>query len=155
MPRTFKRGGERTGTPGTTYTNRTDLNQPVTVAPAAHYGDATQQAQSQQAVPLPDNAGQLAQLAQAAGQAGQSSPTAGPTQPVQPGPRPGELGDFHRPSEWPHVPVTDGAPLGAGAGPEALIGGPTPNIAQTIAQVAEMSGNQSLMALAQRARGGG
>lgn len=52
MPR--GRGGARQGTPGKAYSNRTDLTaQAVRTAPSQSYGQATQQAAAQQAIPLP------------------------------------------------------------------------------------------------------
>ena len=84
-------GGNRTGRPGSAYTNRTDLNagprtQPVQVATGQTYGQAGQQAAAQQAIPLPDfNALNLA-----------------------------------RPTERPAEPVTTGLPVGPGPGPEVL-----------------------------------
>lgn len=44
------RGGRRTGTPGRSYSNRTDLT--TAVAPSQHYGDRAQREAQQQAVPL-------------------------------------------------------------------------------------------------------
>jgi hypothetical protein len=86
------RGGRRAGTPGTTYTNRTDLNtnrQPVQVATNQPYGVAGQQAAAQRAVPLPEQA------------------------PVPSGP-------FDRPTDRPHEPVTAGIDLGPGQDSSAL-----------------------------------
>lgn len=52
MPR--GRGGARQGTPGKAYPNRTDLTaQAVRTAPSQSYGQATEQAAAQQAIPLP------------------------------------------------------------------------------------------------------
>lgn len=49
------RGGRRTGTPGTAYPNRSDLQgaQPVTAATGQAYGQAGAQRAAQQAIPLP------------------------------------------------------------------------------------------------------
>lgn len=150
--RGYGSGGARTGTPGKSYSNRTDLNQPVKTAPGQAYGQASAQATSQAAVPLPNNAGQLAAMTQSAQQTQQQqAPVAGES-PQQPSAAPGDLGAFNRPSENPNQPVTHGSPSGPGAGPEALGPTPGPNIAQTIAQIAQSTGNQSLMALAQRAQ---
>lgn len=50
------RGGRRSGTPGKSYGNRSDLQKPrplpVTTAPGQAYGAATQQQQDQTAVPM-------------------------------------------------------------------------------------------------------
>jgi hypothetical protein len=92
------RGGRRTGAPGQSYTNRTDLNQPVRTVPGQTYGQAGQQAAAQQAIPLPQSAG-----------------------PPPPGP-----GLLAAPSNRPGEPVTAGLPIGPGPGPEA-VGMPTPD----------------------------
>lgn len=86
------RGGERQGTPGTSYSNRTDLNanrQPVTAPTGLPYGQRQQLEQAQQAVPLPNVASDhVVPL---------SDPTA-------------------RPEE----PITAGLPFGPGPGPSAI-----------------------------------
>ena len=51
------RGGRRQGTPGAQYANRTDMalgprKLPISTAPNQTYGEAGQQAQAQQAVPM-------------------------------------------------------------------------------------------------------
>lgn len=155
MPRTG-RGGKVAATPGASYSNRTDLqNQPVRTATNQPYGEAGSQAAAQKVVPLPDNAAQLASTVQAAAQGG-PSPMAGPS---TNGPQPiaaGALGALNAPSGRPAEPVTQGSPSGPGAGPEVLNPNAVrPNVAATIAQVAAASGNQTLMALAQRAQAQG
>jgi hypothetical protein len=94
------RGGRRSGSPGATYTNRSDLNaQPVRTAPGQPYGQAVAQQRAQQAIPLPA------------------------TPPVQASPAPAvppDPGMLHAPSARPGEPVTAGLPVGAGPGPEAL-----------------------------------
>lgn len=94
MPRVRKdnRGGPRLGKPGQAYQNRTDLNQPVRTTTGQQYGQAQQQQQSQQQIPLP-----------------QAPPPMGPP------PTP-----LDAPSGRPDEPVTSGAPLGPGPGPESL-----------------------------------
>lgn len=100
------RGGKRTGTAGKAYPNRSDL--PTAPDPGAGtfkgqpYGAATAQAQVQGATPSP-------------GVQGAPGPTAGP-----PGPVPGSLGAFNRPTERPGEPITDGMDIGPGRGSEAL-----------------------------------
>lgn len=76
--------------------------QPVRVPTGGQYGDATQLAQLQKAAPLAASGGDQAAPGLLAGL---SIPT-GPA--------------FGAPSMQPATPVTDGAPSGAGAGPEAL-----------------------------------
>lgn len=83
MPRTG-RGGKRLGTPGESYTNRTDLNQPIRTTPSTSYGEATQQEEAQRAIPLPR---------------------------VAPPPDPGP---FNRPTDRPAEPITAGVPIGPG-----------------------------------------
>src|SRR5688572_26038223 len=77
---------------------------PVQTARGQTYGKATQQAAAQRAVPV---AGAPAPVPQAA----LVAPTTG---------MPGAQGDFLRPTERPDEPVTAGAPVGPGAGPEVL-----------------------------------
>jgi hypothetical protein len=151
MPRTENRGGARTGTPGKSYSNRTDMTQPVQTAPNQAYGAAGQQAQSQQTIPLPSSAGELAKMAQGAQQP--QMPQAGPQQPN--GPVAGDMGALSRMTDHPMQPVTHGAPTGPGPGPESL-GGPLPNkVSSTIAQIAAASGNPDLQVLAARAQAQG
>lgn len=84
------------------YANRTDLNNPANrvarqVAPGQTYGKATQQMESQRAVPMG------------------SAPTDAPVQ----RPMPGTLGALTRRTERPGEPITAGASFGAGPGPIA------------------------------------
>lgn len=85
-------GGPRVGTPGKTYTNRTDLNtQRVMARPSQQYGERAAAEQAQRDVPLPAM------------------------------PLPGDptiaLG---APTTRPDEPVTAGLPFGDGPGPEVL-----------------------------------
>lgn len=115
-PGRSNRGGRRQGTPGKSYSNRVDLqsHQPVRTAPGQAYGVATQQAQAQQAMPLPGGAAN----------AGPSTPPPpgplGGMPPLGTGPLPGSLGPLHAPTGRPNEPVTHGLPTGPGAGPEIL-----------------------------------
>jgi hypothetical protein len=117
MPRKG-RGGERQGTPGTSYANRTDLNMPISTVPNQEYGMATAQRQAQQVVPMnasPSVAPQAAAMA------------ARPTVPA-----PGSL-PYIAPTQRPNEPVTAGLPFGPG--PEAM--GPSyPTLGQSIQSVA-------------------
>lgn len=106
------RGGQRAGRIGTTYSNRTDLHQPVKVADGGEYGSRKMLEQAQKVVPLPQ------QPAIPAAGGPPAAVSAVPPAP-QPGLSPGEL-DFARPTELPQEPVTNGLPMGPGAGPEAL-----------------------------------
>lgn len=102
------RGGKRTGTSGTSYSNRTDLNaQPIRVAPAQQYGDATRQRQAQQAMPLAQTPPTPAPTAPAASATPQSAP---------------QLGGLYDPSMRTDEPVQAGLSQGPGEGPMA---GPT------------------------------
>lgn len=102
------RGGRRAGTPGRAYGNRTDLNAtrslPVEAAAGQPYGVRSQQEAAQRAVPV-------APL-----------PAARPPAPTSPpGAAPVGMLDFANPqSARPGEPVTAGARLGPGAGPEAI-----------------------------------
>lgn len=78
-----------------------DQKQPIRVPTGGNYGDATQMMKLQQAAPLAASPGGAA-----------PGPLAGLQLP--------EMTPFNAPTEQPDVPVTDGAPLGPGAGPEAL-----------------------------------
>lgn len=102
------RGGSRTGTPGKAYPARTDLT-PV-AAPDQTYGQAGAQIAAQQAVPMG------------------AQPTAGPAQGEGAGPavQPGSLGPLNAPSNRPDEPLTQGSPMGAGAGPELFTPPPSP-----------------------------
>lgn len=101
------RGGKRTPTPNTAYSNRTDLNKPVAVqaAPNQPYGQAKAQTDAQHIAPVAPPAG--------------PPPAQGP--PPAPLPQPGQGGDFTRPTDMPDQPITHGLPSGPGAGPEALM----------------------------------
>lgn len=103
------RGGQRSGTPGKAYPARSDMHQPVKVAPGGQYGSRTKLEQAQKAVPLPT-----------AGSA-QGAPPAPPQaqQGGAPAALPGQL-PFDRASARPTEPITAGLPVGAGPGPEAL-----------------------------------
>jgi hypothetical protein len=109
MPGTPGRsGGRRRGQPGKKYPNRSDLRaQKVATTPNQPYGQATQQAAAQKAMPLPQAAGSGSPSTSAlAGMVGGGGP-----QPVVP------LTD---PSARPNEPVTAGLPNSPGAGPDAL-----------------------------------
>lgn len=106
MPRARKnnRGGPRAGQRGRAYPNRSDLNaQPVRTVPGQTYGEAGQQAAAQAQIPLPA-----------------TQPITG--QPVGPGaPAPLEQAvPLLAPSDRPDEPLTAGAPVGPGPGPEAV-----------------------------------
>lgn len=103
------RGGRRAGKPGTRYPNRTDLQGaqlPPNAPRGLPYGDRQKLVAAQQAVPM--------------GTPGvASSPGQGQGSPPSPGPAPGSL-PFTGPTQRPLEPVTQGLPIGPGAGPEAL-----------------------------------
>lgn len=100
------RGGERLGTPGTSYTNRSDLQaQPIRTATGQSYGAAKAQADAQRAMPL-------AQVPTASPPGGAQQGSG--TDPAALHPAFGSLyGDTQRPDE----PVTAGLPSGPGEGP--------------------------------------
>jgi|APCry1669188910_1035180.scaffolds.fasta_scaffold00138_37 hypothetical protein len=102
MPRSGK-GGSRQGTPGTAYSNRTDLNVPKTTVPNQEYGKATEQMSAQSAIPMAQSP-----VAQGAAPAQQTA-----------GPMPGSLPFLH-PTERPTEPIQAGITSGPGPGPEAI-----------------------------------
>lgn len=102
MPR--GKGGERQGTPGTSYGNRTDLNMPVSTVPNQEYGKAAMQQRAQQAVPM----AQAPNVAASAPQAQQ-----------RPSVVPGSL-PYIAPTQRPTEPITAGIDVGPGPGSEAI-----------------------------------
>lgn len=145
MPRKGK-GGARTGTAGTAYSNRTDLQggtQPVKVAPSTQYGEGVKQAAAQRAMPLPDNSGLPAQAA-----AGGGAPQA----PAPTGPLPGELGALDRPTDRPGEHVSTGLPMGGGAGPEVLsqMANPNGQLGIQLRAMYRVNPNQDLLDLIQQ-----
>lgn len=118
------RGGKRTGRPGHAYPQRSDLNGPLpaTAAPARHYGDRTAQLAAQRAIPMASPPSAPA-----------PAPPATASRPLAP--PPGSFGDILRPTEHPDEPVTAGAALGPGPGPEAIGGGPGDVVADRLRQL--------------------
>ncbi len=103
------RGGRRTGTPGKSYGNRTDLAVPAAAAKGQQYGAATAQLAAQRAVPVArPSTDQM------------PAPTPGGAPPMPGGPMPGQITPLDAPSARPNEPITAGLPVGAGPGPEAL-----------------------------------
>jgi len=102
MPRKG-RGGERQGTPGTAYGNRSDLNMPISTVPGQDYGKASAQQAAQSAVPMGQSP--VSNLQQA---------PAMPTPQAAPLPQPGSMPWLH-PTNRPNEPVTAGLPFGPGA----------------------------------------
>lgn len=95
-------GGRRTGTPGVQYPNRTDL--PNAVGPSEQYGERVAQERALRAVPIGAPSGQpaLAENGPGAGGVVESLPA------------------VDAPTGRPSEPLTAGAPVGPGPGPEAL-----------------------------------
>jgi hypothetical protein len=103
------RGGKRQGTPGTAYSNRTDLQGvqlPPTAGPSGQYGQRAAQVAAQQAVPM------------GSGPQMPAAPPA-PAAPEEPYSMP-QLTRLDAPTERPHEPVTHGLSVGPGGGPEVL-----------------------------------
>ena len=167
MPRK-RQGGQRVGKPGQAYGNRSDLNSqrslPMRTAPGQTYGARKAQLDAQRLVPMGAPPSGLPQ-----GMASGPSPAPqGPQGPpgqqggpaLGPGqwPAPGDAGDLMRPTERPNEPVTAGAKLGAGPGPESL---PAPQVLQggamsrLLAQAAQTTGSASLRTLANQAAANG
>jgi hypothetical protein len=144
MPR--GRGGARSGTPGTAYGNRTDLNakMPVQTATNQAYGVAAQQRAAQQAIPVAAQPVQGAvpdmgpQVATAAAPAAAQAPMFA-QQPPMAGVLPGDL-KFMEPTDDPSEPVTAGSPFGPGPGPEALNGPMRSSLAETLMMAASQPG---------------
>lgn len=139
------RGGRRQGVVGRAYGNRTDLTMnarplPIATAKNQPYGEAGAQADAQRQIPL----------APAPGPGAAGAPGAG----GPPGPMPGSLGAFDRPSDRPGEPLTHGADLGPGGGQEVLGIKPPPQggppITQLLMTLAQTSGSKDIMELAQR-----
>jgi len=80
-----------------------DAKQPVRIPTGGDYGDATQLMKLQQAAPLAASPGGNVDLASLLGGGGGQDVT-----------------PLNAPTQQPDTPVTDGAALGPGAGPEAL-----------------------------------
>lgn len=97
------RGGRRKGTPGKSYGNRTDLNQPMMAAKGQAYGAAKAQMDAQRAQPLPN----------------QQMPGGLPQLPPDV-PQPGSMGDLFADSGNPDEDVMSGASMGPGLGPQAF-----------------------------------
>jgi hypothetical protein len=136
---------------GGAHGQRTDLNQklPVATAPGQQYGQATAQAQAQQVVPMaPGPPMQIAAAAQQAASPAALPQTGAGTSDIA---APGSFPPLHAETDRPNEPVTHGAAAGAGAGPEALMGFQPSKLSQTIAQIAQASGNSDLLRLAQQA----
>lgn len=107
------RGGKRQPDPAKAgqYANRSDMRttQPVQTTSGGVYGSVAEQEAQQAAQPLQNASGATAAM-------GAQEPSV----------YPGDLGAFDRPTDRPDEPVTQGIPIGAGAGPEALQpGGPS------------------------------
>ena len=104
MPRKPRGGGQPNG-----YSNRSDLRetQPVQTPKNQPYGDRKKSEQAQQAVPLPNAAGQN-NLMQRALQAAQADP------------RGAQAGAFAAPTAKPDEPLTAGVPIGPGPGANPL-----------------------------------
>lgn len=110
------RGGPRAPTPGTQYTNRTDLQQTPSAVPGQTYGQAGAQLAAQQAIPLPSMPGPPPAQAP------------GPPPVQQPPPQPGHFGPLDRPTDRPNESLHTGSPSGPGPGPEILGQGANPSL---------------------------
>lgn len=142
------RGGRRVGRTGQAYSNRTDLTNapaplPIAAPTGQPYGAAAQQLAAQKAVPM------------ASGPVINPTPPPNPAVPPAGGPPPvvpGSLPPLDRASERPTEPLTHGAPVGPGAGPEILGSGSLSTLADAISAAAMASGSSDLQFLADRAR---
>jgi hypothetical protein len=171
VPRKAKPGGMRVGAPGTAYPNRSDLSSqkslPARAATGQTYGQAGQQLQAQQTVPMapqpvpmPPPGGPGPALP--TGPAPSPPPMGGPPPSPMPSPAPaGSLGPYNGPTERPNEPITAGAPFGAGPGPEALAPSPlmptpgTGSMSSMLSAAAAATGSATLASLTQRAQAAG
>lgn len=154
-------GGNRAGTPGVAYQQRTDLNRerslPVRTAPGQTYGAAQAQAEAQRAVPMAPQPSPVPGAAPPPGP-GATPPPLPSGAPAQAPIAPGAFGPIDRPTERPHEPVTAGIASGAGPGPEVL---PTAaqmtgnTLSSTLAQLAQQSNSPAIRALAMHAQAAG
>jgi hypothetical protein len=105
------RGGKRSGSPGTAYSNRKDLSRPAVLPASAPtgqpYGAAGAQLAAQQAVPMAS---------------GPSLPQGAPPQQAEEPYVMPQMTPLDAPSARLNEPVTAGLPVGPGPGPEALAG---------------------------------
>src|SRR5215467_8891467 len=152
-----RQGGMRQGTPGQAYPNRTDLaaqpSLPARVATGQTYGRAQQQLQAQRTVPMaapPTLMGPPAGGPAGPATPGATSPLPPPPAPPAPPMLPGGAGPLDRMTERPDEPVTAGAALGPGPGPDTMQA-PTVNMAAILGRAAQTTGSAVLQALAQRA----
>lgn len=114
-------GGERSGTPGRAYSNRSDLNTrrlPVQTGRGQPYGTAAAQTRSQRAVPMA--APQPPRMAPPEAQAAGAPSALAPRSAIP----------LDAPTARPDEPVTSGLPIGPGAGPESLFMPPDPTALQ-------------------------
>jgi hypothetical protein len=97
------RGGKRVATPGSSYGNRTDLQQPIAVATGEPYGQRTALEAAQRAMPLQNTTN----VPPAGAQANPAAPAPAGGAPAPQAPLPGDQ-PFMRPTERPNEPVTAG-----------------------------------------------
>lgn len=149
------RSGVRAGEPGQAYGNRSDLNAnrslPVTTVPGQTYGAQVQQQNAQRMVPMARPPMPQMPSSGGNGSPAPQSPGAG-GQPFLP---PGSLTPLDAPSQRPNEPVTHGARLGPGAGPEILPQGANAMgngvMSSLLNRAAMASGSSALRALATQA----
>jgi len=156
MPRTG-RGGDRQGTIGQAYSNRTDLNasMPVATQTGQDYGQAAAQQAAQRAIPVASQPLDGIKSNPITQGVNQQAPTPQPQtitgQMPQQQVYPGEL-KFDHPTDAPEEPITAGIPIGEGAGPEALHTF-APQLTKTLEQMASAPGASAMvMDLARAAR---
>lgn len=123
-PRKPGSGGARTGTPGASYQNRTDLRttQAPQATPNQTYGQAGQQLQAQAQMPLSRVPPVPSPPGGAPGPGGPapSGPGAVAAMLGGGGPGPNDVTPLNAPTQRPGEPVTAGLAGGPGPGPEAL-----------------------------------
>ena len=142
MPRSG-RGGQRQGTQGTAYGNRTDLNLPISTVPNQGYGKASAQQAAQRSIPMGSSPVSTAPM--------ESSNLSQPSTISQINNRvqnqsPGQFPVFE-PTNKPNEPVTAGLPFGPGAGPESLQS-PQVVLSKNLMDMALQSGSDEIAKMA-------
>lgn len=139
------RGGRRQGTPGTAYSNRSDLQRPKLMAlPGQGYGVQKAQVDAQRAVPMARPASDSVRASTSGVPASGSLGGTG-----APGLMPGQVTPLDAPTQRPGEPITAGMDIGAGPGREALgpYGGGGEDVASQLRAIYTRFPNEDLRAL--------
>lgn len=135
------RGGRKKATPGSTYTNRSDLatHQPLPLPTGQEYGQRKTLTDSLKAAPIAAPA--------------PVAPAPAPASAAPPAPLPAPP-PLNGPTQRPNEPITAGLPVGPGPGPEVLgLGaGSAGGLSRVLAQAASAAGSSDLQFLADQAQ---